>query len=625
MMDYKKIGLKVGLELHQQLNTNHKLFCNCSTQMEEKEPIFLVKRKLFPVVSELGELDPAAYFEYLRDRTFFYEVFKNETCGVELDEEPPHELNKEALKIAIEIALLLNCKLVDEVHVMRKTVIDGSNTSGFQRTAVIGFDGFFTYKNKKIKIEQICLEEDACALDKEENGNVYFKLNRLGIPLVEISTGILSGFTPKEIEEIALKIGTILRLTRKVKRGIGTIRQDVNISIKKGARVEIKGVQKLNLISKVIDLEIKRQLNLLEIIEEVKKRKGKVEDKVYNLSKFFQKTKCKILQKILKQKGEIFGLKLLKFSGLLKKELHEGKTFGRELAEYAKAFGIKGIIHTDEDLRKYGIEEEMKKVKEFLNASEEDAIILIGGTRTSGKAFEFILKKLKKMFEKGLEGETRIANPDGSTRFARPLPGAARMYPETDVPPVKISKELIRKIKSQLPESLEEKRRKLIELGLSEELITQLLKSEFLEDFELIIQKFKVSPKLVATTFLSTLKDLKRKGMEVEKIKIEKIYKIFELIGRKVVVKEAIPEILGYLTKNPEEEVDRAIKKLGLTKLTLKEIEEIVKKTIEKNRNLPKNKLFGIVMSKVRGRAEVKTIKEIFEKIFSTLEKHNHQ
>jgi glutamyl-tRNA(Gln) amidotransferase subunit E len=148
-IDYKKIGLKAGLEIHLQLNTKHKLFCNCSTEMKEKEPIAIIKRKLHPVASELGEIDSAAQFEYLRNRTFYYQVFKNETCLVELDEEPPHPVNQEALKIGLQIALLFNCDIPNEIHVMRKTVIDGSNTSGFQRTMIIGKDGSFDYLGKK--------------------------------------------------------------------------------------------------------------------------------------------------------------------------------------------------------------------------------------------------------------------------------------------------------------------------------------------------------------------------------------------------------------------------------------------------------------------------------------------
>jgi len=269
-MNYKDLGLKVGLEVHFQLDVEKKLFCNCSTKMEEK-PYTYVIRKLKPIYSELGEIDIAAQYEYLRDRTFIYEVYRNDSCLVELDEEPPHDINQEALKIALQIAKLFNCKIPNKIIVMRKVVIDGSNTSGFQRTALVGYDGYFEFKNRKIPITQICLEEDSAAIDKEENGKVYYKLNRLGIPLVEIDTGILEGFEPKEIEEIAYYIFLIASSTRKIRKQLGAIRQDVNVSIEKGNRVEIKGVQRLSLISKVIEKEVERQLELIKQGKKVEK------------------------------------------------------------------------------------------------------------------------------------------------------------------------------------------------------------------------------------------------------------------------------------------------------------------------------------------------------------------
>jgi len=269
-MNYKEFGLKVGLEIHFQLDLDEKLFCNCSTKMEEKPYAYII-RKLKPVYSELGEIDVAAQYEYLRNRTFIYEIFKNESCLVELDEEPPHDINQEALKISLQIAKLFNCKIPDKIIVMRKIVIDGSNTSGFQRTALVGYDGYFEFKNKIIPITQICLEEDSAAIDKEENGKVYYKLNRLGIPLIEIDTGILEGFEPKEIEEIAYHIFLIASSTKKIRKQLGAIRQDVNVSIEKGNRVEIKGVQRLSLISKVIEKEVERQLELIKQGKKVEK------------------------------------------------------------------------------------------------------------------------------------------------------------------------------------------------------------------------------------------------------------------------------------------------------------------------------------------------------------------
>lgn len=273
-INYKRLGLKAGLEIHQQLNTEHKLFCNCSTAMQEKEPIGTIKRKQHPVASELGEIDIATQYEYLRNRTFFYQLFRNETCLVDQDDEPPHELNQEALETAFQIALLLNCKIPDEIHIMRKTLIDGSTISGFQRTAVVGLSGFLRYRGKKIEITHVSLEEDAAAIVSEENGNATYRLNRLGVPLVEIGTGLLIGFSSEEIEDIAFNIGMICRSTERVKRGLGSIRQDVNVSTKQSERVEIKGVQELGLLSKIVENEVQRQLSLAEIRNELKKKKG---------------------------------------------------------------------------------------------------------------------------------------------------------------------------------------------------------------------------------------------------------------------------------------------------------------------------------------------------------------
>ena len=475
--------LKCGLELHIQLDTKYKLFCNCLTTQKERTPVKTIIRKLHPVASELGQIDVAAQFEYLRDRTFYYQVFKDEVCEVELDEEPPHEINRDALEIALQIALLLNCKIPDEIHVMRKTVIDGSNTSGYQRTMIVGENGFLIYKNRKISIQHVCLEEDAAAKVKEEDGKVYYRLNRLGIPLVEISTGILEGFSPKEIEEIAYAIWLICKSTGKIKEEIGSVRQDVNVSIKSGARVEIKGIQRLSLISKVIENEIKRQLKIL--------KKG-------------------------------------------------------------------------------------RKVKE----------------------------------------ETRAVKEDGSTYFTRPLPGAARMYPETDIPPVIVKESYLRKLRRELPEPLNEKIKRFVEkLKLSRDLAKQIATSKYLKLFEKISKK--VEPSLVASFFVYTLKDLeRRKEIKVENLKGEHFINVFDLFAKRKITKEALPQVFIYLSKNPKEKIKNVIKKLGLKLYTKKELKSIAKKVIIKNKHLRKEKVFGILMNKVRGRAHIDDVRKIFEKIW---------
>ncbi|RLE48773.1 MAG: Glu-tRNA(Gln) amidotransferase GatDE subunit E, partial [Candidatus Methanomethylicota archaeon] len=239
-LDYRSLGLRVGLEIHQQLNTKHKLFCECPTSMRDESPHYEVQRKLRPTQSELGEIDIAAQFEFKKGKWFIYEGYEDSVCLVELDEEPPHPLNQEALDVALQVALMLNMTPVDEVHVMRKIVIDGSNTCGFQRTARVAMNGWIDDEEGRVRILTLSLEEDAARKIIEDDKSIRYRLDRLGIPLIEIATGP-DIHSPEQAKRVALRIGQLLRATRKVKRGIGTIRQDLNISISGGARIEVKG------------------------------------------------------------------------------------------------------------------------------------------------------------------------------------------------------------------------------------------------------------------------------------------------------------------------------------------------------------------------------------------------
>lgn len=615
-MDYKELGLKVGLEIHFQLATSHKLFCNCPTSLKEKEYKKIVERKLHPVAGELGEVDIAAQYEFLRNRKFEYEVFEDESCLIELDEEPPREVNKEALEIGLKACMLLNCFIPDEIQVMRKTVIDGSNTSGFQRTMLIGVDGFVEYKGKKIKIEQVCLEEDACSLDKIKNGKVFYRLNRLGIPLIEVTTSTIQGFSPKEIQEIALKIGMLIKSLGKIKRGIGSIRQDINISIEKGARVEIKGVQKLEMISKVIEKEVERQLNLLKIREEIIKRGTKeIDERVYEVTKFFENTRSKIIKSILNSGLKIYCFKLPNFSGLLKLKISGEKTFGKEIAEYAKAFGLGGIIHSDEDLKKYNLEKEFDELKKFLKANEKDVVVIIG--EKDGKVSKFIVEKLNRFVKNGLEKEVRGANEDGTTHFTRPLPGAARMYPETDVPPVILTQEYLEKLRKELPKTFEERIEEFEKLGINKEIGMQILKNEtILNIFEKAVNEICIDPKFVATFLTGKLKELSRKyKIKVEEIK-DVILKLFELLKENKITKNVLEDVIVEFSKT-KEKIEKIIDELGLWRIDDKELEKRIKEILEQApEKLKENekKLMGYVIGKLKKVAEVERIIRFFKK-----------
>ncbi len=273
--DYSKLGFKCGIEIHQQLE-GHKLFCDCPTLNSDREPDIKVIRRLRAVAGETGEVDIAAKHEMKKGKQFVYVSNSEDTCMVEYDEEPPHPINQKALDVALQVALLLKAKIVGEVQVMRKTVVDGSNTSGFQRTALIAIKGVIETSLGQVRVPNICLEEEAAQKIKEDDESITYRLDRLGIPLIEIGTAA-DIKSPEHAKEVAAYLGMVLRSTGACRRGIGTIRQDVNISIKKGARTEIKGFQDLRSIAKVIENEIKRQLDLIKQGKKIKEEVRKAE------------------------------------------------------------------------------------------------------------------------------------------------------------------------------------------------------------------------------------------------------------------------------------------------------------------------------------------------------------
>ena len=375
-IDYQKVGLKVGLEIHQQLNSKTKLFCGCPLELFKEEPEITFLRRLRPTQSELGQVDPAAYFEFQKGVKILYEANKTSSCLVEMDEEPPHPINMDAVEIVLTVSLMMNAVPVDEVHVMRKTVIDGSNTTGFQRTCTIASDGWIKVGEKTIPIQALFLEEDAARKTgtQDEGKTLRYRIDRLGIPLIEIATGPVI-YSPKEAQEVALVLGRILRDTGKVMRGLGTIRQDLNVSLPNGALIEIKGVQELELISTVVDYEVQRQLGLISIKEELMKR-GVTADGIksdfIDVTNIFKATKSKVIRKAIDKNQKVMAIKLPNFAELLGRELMPGFRVGTELSDRAKFWGrVGGIFHTDETLANYDIiSEEVEALRKTVCATK---------------------------------------------------------------------------------------------------------------------------------------------------------------------------------------------------------------------------------------------------------------
>jgi glutamyl-tRNA(Gln) amidotransferase subunit E len=615
--DWKKLGLKCGLEIHQQLNT-HKLFCECPSTMRYDLPHFTILRKQRAVAGETGEKDIAARSEELRERTFVYEGYNDTTCLVELDEEPPHPMNREALEIALQAALMFKMKVVDEVQVMRKTVVNGSNTSGFQRTALIGQDGFINTNAGKVRISAIALEEDAARETGRSEDEVKFRLDRLGIPLLEIGTEA-DIHTPEQAKEAAEKIGLLLRMTGHMKRGLGTIRQDVNVSIAGGNRVEIKGFQELGDIPKIIALEAERQQKILELRNKFKQRQAAAERNFKDVSRILADAPSNLIKAAFERKDEIIGIKLRGFNEMLKKQIQGERTVAKEIVDYLKHFtGMQGFIHTDE-LPKYGIEEKhVFQLKQLFGAGNEDAVAFVFGKKAACERALTLIADRAEQLAAGVPEEVRAANPDLTTRFLRPMPGAARMYPETDAMPVEITKEMLKKIK--LPDSPEEKHAKYRKLGLSADLATQLVHSEEMTVFEELVKKFhKLSPTLIANMLLSARDEIKRRyEANAENLTIAHFEDALSLLMQDRVAKEAVIEILAYLARSPDKSAEEAAKELKLTKISKKELERIIDKIFEESPKLVEDKQFGVlmgfVMRKVRGRIDGEIVSDTLKK-----------
>jgi glutamyl-tRNA(Gln) amidotransferase subunit E len=599
-LDYRKLGLRCGIEIHQQLDTR-KLFCDCDSSMQEQEGGSVV-RKLRAVAGELGEVDAAALHEVLRGKEFHYRVYPGESCLVETDSEPPHSLNDEALDISLVVSTMLNCEVPDEVHFMRKQVIDGSNTTGFQRTAMLGLNGWLKTSLGRVGITNVCLEEDAAQILGREENRITYGLNRLCVPLVEIGTspGIR---TPEHAREVAAKIGMILRSTGRVKRGIGTIRQDVNVSITDGARVEIKGAQELNLIPRLVRNEVLRQSSLVDIRNRL-------------IAGGFRPVRKVLIEKVTRifsdsehpvtRGKKTYAIKIPGLAGFLRQKLTPTRTLGNEIANYVKVrIGARGFIHSDEDISRYGLNPHFQKLEKHMKAGKGDTLIIVSGDEEHcEKTLKAIIERVNMLLD-GVPRETRRALENGDSEYMRPLPGAARMYPETDILPVSIGRARLGRIRRNLPELIEERiMRFVLKHGIGQEIAGQVVHSGHADLFE-YGTSLKIDPTFLAWMLTSGLSQLKaRDSAPVENLTGPMLKEAMKAMEGKSMSKESVLELLRELSHHPEKDPASLIRGEAMAPA---ELGRIISKVISENRDAlrkhnPEKILMGLVMREVRGR-----------------------
>ncbi len=609
-IDYDALGFRCGIEVHQQLDTDQKLFCRCPVGLVAGAPDAFVLRHMRPTLSEMGEYDGTALMERKKRKEIIYQIFNNHVCTYEMDDTPPFLVNEKAFDIGIKLALLFQCKIVDEAHVSRKQYLDGSIPTGFQRTILIGTDGWILYKGKKIRIRQINIEEDACREVSDQGHRIVFRTDRLSTPLVEVITEAHM-LNPIEAGEVTYLLAETNRISGLVRRGIGTARQDVNVSITGGNRVEIKGVEKIGLIPALTHYEALRQKALLELRQELLRRRISIHDFSYQIAEvghILTKASEFIGHWATNNGGIVSGILIKGFKGILNWNIFPERTFADEIAGRVRVIAcldkLPNIAY-DSNHSSLGIPDlEWGSISRTLSAGANDAVVITWGPKHDVETALLEIAERCREAILGVPKETRQVMRNGRhTDFERILPGPDRMYPDTDHPPIRVDKDRIKKAKAEIPEFLWERREKLRKMGLSKQLIDELVTHPFFKTFQ-VAAEVSGDPKWAARTIAETLKFLKRRGYDISNLKDEDFFEMARLLRERRFYREGTAEIIKVMCQNgcrTKDAVEKRISRILHEEIDLT-VAELIKNNdtsldVDKRRRF----LMGLVMRKYRG------------------------
>lgn len=621
--DYQTVGFKSGLEIHQQLLTDKKLFCHCPAGIYSKKYDAEILRHMRPTLSEMGVYDGTALMEFKTKKEIIYRINRDTVCTYEMDDTPPFLINEEALDIALGIGMLYNCSIVDELHIARKQYLDGSIPTGFQRTAIFAVDGWIPYKDRKVKIVQMSIEEDSCREVLDIGHDRYYLTDRLGMPLIETVTEPAMR-TPFEAAEVGHLCSNLVRSTHKVRRGIGAARQDVNVSVTGGTRVEIKGVPRIPRIPLLTYNEAMRQWNLLRLREELKRRNITQETfkaESFDITNILKKVSYAPLINAIISNLKIKCVVLKGFAELLHWQTQTNTYFSKEISDRVRVIAclttIPNMIHSDSKGETI-TSSEWQKVFKVVNASSDDTVVIVWGNEEDSETAvkEIIIRAHEATI--GIPSETRQALSDGTNGFERILPGADRMYPDTDLPPKKITKERLEKIKMWLPEQFWRRQEWYRQLGIPSDLIEELSISEYAELFRNAVNEWNVNPTTAAVFLIQYTKRLKKNDVLVQRTPYGEWMNERMLEGiLKSYAEGKIPQDALLTVLRTSVELGVFTDEILLPRINDKELaDEIVKTKIQLDRiKLKQEKnyaeiLMGMLMKKLRGRVDAKTAAE---------------
>ena len=575
--DYDRIGFMSGLEVHQQLATKEKLFCRCPAGIFQKPDQFDAEllRHMRPTLSEMGEYDGTALMEFKTRKNIIYRIAHRTACTYEVDDTPPFPINPEALQYALEITLASKLKVVGEVHITRKQYLDGSIPTGFQRTAILGIDGEIPLRHKKVRLIQLSVEEDACREVSDIGHTRIYRTDRLGMPLIETVT-YPDMVNPDEVEEAGNVIRFLNRSTGRVRTGIGAGRQDVNVSCKGGTRIEVKGVAHTKWIPEVTHVECFRQWALLAIREQLKSRIQK-EDWKMNYMELNPKEFHFYFDPItdaIKRGEKVYAVNLPQFAGLLSHFTQPGHPFYYEFAERLKVIACleRPNMATSEDLEDVVSRSVFEKAAKALNAGDNDAQIIFWAADDDVKtALETIEERALMAFD-GVPQETRKALPDGTTIFERVLPGADRMYPDTDSAPIPLTNDYIESLKKNIPESIADRYAQLDQWGVPSDCYKYILTYNYYPLIKRITDELGVCPKYLGTFFGQRLKHLHGQYGKLP-FYADRIYDLFDFLGTEGLDNSIATDLLKLMFAHPAADFGELIKLTDHRTMTKEEIE----------------------------------------------------
>jgi glutamyl-tRNA(Gln) amidotransferase subunit E len=610
--DYAEIGFMSGLEVHQQLLTEKKLFCRCPAGKYNNEEYHAeILRHMRPTLSELGEYDGTALMEFKTKKDIIYRINRDTVCTYEMDDTPPFQINEQALDGAVEVGLLLGATIVDELHIARKQYLDGSIPTGFQRTAIVSVGGKVPYKDRYINIIQMSIEEDSCREFSDDGHTRIYLTDRLGMPLIETVT-YPDMKTPQEVAEVNDLLRRLVRSTGKVRTGIGASREDVNVSVTGGTRVEIKGVSKIKHIPLLTYNEAMRQWNLLRLRDELAKRGITAETfqaKTDDITHLINHTSYEPV-KLAIADGKIAKCVTLKgFKGLLNWQTQTDTYFSREISDRVRVIAclnkLPNIINSDSYENTLS-SAEGQKIRKYVGATENDTLVIVWGNEADAEMAASEIAIRAKEATIGIPSETRQALRDGTNGFERILPGPERMYPDTDLPPKIVSDERKAEIKKGMPVHFWEYENYFRTLNIPPDTVRPLTDSVFAELYKKMVKTWKLDPTFCAVTLVQHLKHLKRTGLNTKSLTSQLAEKIFKALKDGQIVKSGVIFAINATIKNgkfdktmllnpaSEKEVLKAIE---IAKKSLKELE--IKKSLKK-----KDLIIGIVMKALEGRVD---------------------